>query len=267
MILRYCGRFLRAAFLTKAAYADDGDNPGSTNAPGGNGGGEGATLTQADVDRIVGERLSRAEAGFEKKHDLASLTADAAELAGIKAKREEDTEARRISELTKSGDFDKLRADYDSRLAAKDVALKTVVSLTEDKLRSAFGAIAMARVAGQLHEEAKPAFAKMITDRLGVKLDVEDGRVSVFPLGDSGHPAYNASGDPLTIDETVDALLKTNAFMRKPSGGGSGSTPTPGGDPSTPVSEAYKLAEATPRREQLSELLGEIVSGNAAPTV
>lgn len=261
MSLDMLKRLLRDAFLTRSAYADEpGGDPASNDPPGGNGGGEGATLTQEDVDRIVGERLSRAEAAFEKKHDLASLTAKAAELDGIKAKRDEDAEARRLAELAKSGDIDKLRADYDARLAAKDTAFATVVTMTEAKLKDAFGSIAMARVADHLHEEAKPTFAAMVKDRLGVKLDVDTGQVSVYPLGDGGHPAYNASGDPLTIDDTVDSLLKANAFMRKPSGGGSGSTSQPGGEPSTGVDAARELAENNPNRDHISALLGAIVS-------
>lgn len=69
-------------------YEGEGKPPTPDTAPGTNGGGStGATFTQADVDRIVGERAKRAketglseflkELGFEKADDLKALVTNA----------------------------------------------------------------------------------------------------------------------------------------------------------------------------------------------
>jgi|TARA_Y100000034_G_scaffold122165_1_gene167293 hypothetical protein len=250
--------------LQSFIYRAEGDNGAPSDPPAGDGGAGDATFTQTDVDRIVGERLARAEATFATKHDLESLTAKAAELDGIHAKAAADKEDRDRAALVRTGDVDKITAQFEERLAAKDTALETVTASTETALKQAYSSIAMARVGDQLHEEAKPSFAALIEKRLGVKFDVETGQASVFAVGEGGQPAYDATGDPLTIDATVDGLLKANAFMRKPAAAGSGAAPAPGGAAPAPASEALQVAEQAPKRDNLVVAMQDIMNAKPA---
>ena len=245
-------------------FRAEGGDGAPSDPPAGAGGADDAKFTQADVDRMIGERLARAESTFATKHDLDSLTAKAAELDGQKAQAAADKAERDRAALVKTGDVDKITAEYEERLSAKDTALKTVTTSTETALKQAYSSIAMARVGDQLHEEAKPSFAGLIEKRLGVKFDTETGQASVFAVGEGGQPAYDATGDPLTIDATVDGLLKANAFMRKPAAAGSGAAPAPGGAAPVPVNDAIKRAEETPNKDHLVAAMGAIMNQKPA---
>jgi len=248
------------SLLSQLVFRAEGDDGAPSTPPAGSGGAAEQTFTQDELNRIVGERLARAKTQFEAEHDLPTLTAKAAELDRANADQAEKDRAKADAALLKTGDADKIRADYDARLAAKDDAAAVKEQMFTGKLRDAFANIAMARVADQLHEEAKPTFAGMVRDRLGVTFDVETQKVDVFPVGESGQRAYDAQGDPLTIDATVKGLLEGNAFMRLPTAGGSGSA-APGGSPTVGQLERSKeIATKHPTRDALAGMLGAIVS-------
>jgi len=260
MFLRNLGRFLRGAFWIKSAHADDGDNADPTPTPGGDGDDASKTFTQADIDRVVGERLARAEAQFATKHELDSLKAKASELDALRGEAAKKEQASKDAALVKSGDLDKLRTDYDERLRAKDTALETSQKLFEATLLDTSTQSAMAAVADQLHEGASETFAEKLRGRLGVTFDPETRRATVYPLGESGERAYDASGNPLTIDATVAGLLKAHPFLVKPAKGGSGSTPTPSSPPSDGLDALRDRAAKKPNRENLAAHLGAHIS-------
>ena len=267
MTLRQIGRHLRGALLIRSAYADEGGNGDLSTSLAGNGdGNKQTTFTQDELDTIIGQRLARAEQTFKASHDLVGLTAKAEELDALKGETARKEQERADAALLKGGDADKIAAEYETRLAAKDQAMAVKTQQVTGKLRAAFASIAMARVADQLHEEAKPTFSGMLSDRLGVNFDDEAGEVKVFVVGESGQPALNASGDPLTIYATVDAILSANAFLRKPSPGGSGAPTTPGAQPGSPVTDAAKTAEQNPNHDHLAALLGKIVDTSPEST-
>lgn len=114
---------------------DEGSPPAPDTPPGNNGGSStGTTFTQADVDRIVGERAKRAkesgiadflkELGFEKPDDLKSLVTDA-------RKRQEDelSEAEKLNQ--------KLVATEKKLQEAEAAAQQAVQSAREEKRNSA----------------------------------------------------------------------------------------------------------------------------------
>jgi hypothetical protein len=212
---------------------------------------------------MIGERLGRAEAQFLTKHDVAGLTAKAGELDGIRVDEAAKAAAKRNAEAVKSGDVTKLQAEFDERLTAKDTALTAATGMFIGKLREAFSSIATEKVAGELHDDAKTNFASMVRNSLGVTFDMETQQVSVYPVGPEGNRAYNASGDPLTIEATVKGLLDANPYMRKPTKPGSGAPHGGGGggeDPRPGYDGAIAAAKANPNRDTMAAALGALVS-------
>jgi len=265
MFPRYLGRLLRGAFATKAAYAEEGDDAAPNDPPGGSGGDGSKTFTQHDVDRMIGERLNRADAQFRKTHDLDGLTAKAGELDGIRSDQAAKDAAKRNADAIKSGDLTKITAEFDERLAAKDTALESAQAMFTGKLREAFGAVHVAKVVDGLHDGAKDQFARMVQDSLGVKFDMETQAVAVYPVGPEGNRAYNANGDPLTIDAVVKGLLEGHPYMRKPAPGGSGAKQgVGGGNAAVGLDRAKEVAEANPSRDSLAGLLGAMTAEKPA---
>lgn len=107
-------------FFDLQIFADDGDpNAGGDN--GDNGGNAGKTFTQADVDRIVAERLAREK---EKYKDYADLKAKAAKLAELE--QSQLTEQEKLQAKLKQLEQEKTEAltAANQRLLAAEVKLQ-----------------------------------------------------------------------------------------------------------------------------------------------
>ena len=241
--------------LLPIIFTATGDTPASTlshaetydgSQDGGNGdGGEERQFTQAEVDRLIGERLARAEDGFRRRHDLDALQTKAAELERVQAELARKDRARKDSDLKRNGDVDKLTEEYDRRLQAKDEAFETAKSVFANYIVDTHARIAATRVADRLHEDAKPLFGSLVRDALGVEIDVENRSFDVFPVGENGHRAYDSNGDPLTVDGVVEGVLNKHAYLVKASGGGSGAAPSRPAGPRSDYQVAHTRARET----------------------
>ena len=256
--------------LLPTMIAATGDTPASMlsdtgrheSQDGGNGDGSAeGRFTQAEVDRLIGERLGRAEDGFKKRHDLDALQAKAVELERMQADSARKDRARKDSDLKRTGDVDKLTAEYDRRLQAKDEAFETAKNVFANHMLDTHARIAATRVADRLHEDAKPLFGALVRDALGVDINVENRDFAVFPVGENGHRAYDSNGDPLTVDGVVQGLLSKHAYLVRASGGGSGAAPSRPTGPRSDFQVAQSRAKDNPNRESMADLLAHIHDG------
>lgn len=184
--------------------ADKGDGGGE----GGNGNGDGKqpetkTFTQADVDRIVGERAKRAEEsaigsllkdlGFEKPDDLKALVGE--------ARKKQDAEK---SELQKA------QERIDALTKAKDTAEQERAEAIERANVTLMRAAVMAEAAKADYRIKPEALADVWTfvDRSGIK------------------PKEGADGEFAGIGEALKALAKAKPYLVQ-DGNGHG-TPRPG---------------------------------------
>lgn len=120
--------------------------------PGGDKGDQGKTFTQADIDRVVEQRLSRERAKFA---DYDQIKADAAELAKIRDG--EKTELQKFQE----------------QLANEQTARQTAESERDTLKRTQYG----------IDKGLPPALAKRLTAQAEADLDVEIEELKPFIPG------------------------------------------------------------------------------------
>lgn len=243
-------------------YRAEGDDGAPSPSPAGPGDTTEKTITQTEFDRILGERLARAEEQFKSRHKLDELSAKASELDSLRAEQDRAKAESRDKALVASGDVDKIKAEFEERIRSKDTAIKSMQDLFTAQIRDVYADLAVSKVSGDLHESAVPMFTEKIRDAIGVTFDLEEKALAVYPVGRDGGRVYD---DELTIDATVKGLLEANAFMRKPAPGGSGATQAGGGEPSNAYEAAKARAAQTPTRDAIAATLVEMpVSGTGA---
>lgn len=143
-----------------------GDPPAGAGAQTGGGqpGSNGATFTQADLDRIAGQTRKEALAKWAKDHGFASVAE--AETA-IKAQKEAEDKSK--------SDLEKAQTEAQREKAAREAA---EARLTNTVLRSAFDRAAMA-VVGDLDLAYLAAQnAGLLTAEAGIVIDVEKNTVT-----------------------------------------------------------------------------------------
>jgi hypothetical protein len=194
-------RFL-APFLFDAA---DGGTGGGT-------GGADKTFTQADVDRIVGERLKEER---DRKQAPAGMSAEEkAEFDRLK-KAENDRKQKDLEE----------KGRYDAALKSKDDEFETERKTWREEKQTLQSVLHERTVRAALIAAASAAGAhkpSQIADLLERRVKLTD-TFTPEVLDAKGKPAFK-SGEPMTVDMLVAAYLDEEPHLRKPSGtGGSGS--------------------------------------------
>jgi hypothetical protein len=167
------------------------------------------TFTQADVDRIVGERAKRAEQsaigellkglGLEKAEDLKAL---------VEAARK--SESDKLSEAEKA---QKKIADLQKAIEQAKAEAKTASEAANEKLLTS-----QVLVAAQTIGFIDPADAMLYLDRGKVKVD----------------EAGNFTG----IEEMLKEIVKAKPHLVKPQAGALGAVPSPRGKGATTPQEA-----------------------------
>ena len=161
-------------------------------------------LTQDDVNRIVAERVARERAKFEKKYSGVDLD--------HYNNLVEQEEQRKISEMEKRGEYEKLMKEQAERFNSK-------ISQYESELHSI-------KVDGALLSEAsnlKAVNPQQVVSLLkgNVKLN-EAGSVDV--VDSNGNVRYDENGDPIKVSSLVNEFLSANPHFVSagPQGSGTG---------------------------------------------
>ncbi|KAA6233123.1 hypothetical protein FP507_08785 [Chlorobium phaeovibrioides] len=199
--MKYLASFLRLLLpMTLAADAGGAgaQGPAAGDPPAGaaNGAPADKTFTQAELDRIVADRLHRATQQFDG--------VDVAEYRKMK-----EAEAAKIEEdRKKKGEFDKILAE--------------TVQKKDSEIEKLARSLAAERIDGTLMREAAAQKAINPTQVMALlkgQVRLTDGALEVLDL--EGKPMYKES-KPVTPRELVESFLQENAHFVAAGGSGSG---------------------------------------------
>lgn len=176
------------------------------------------TFTQAEMDRVVAERLSRQKRSHEK------------EISGIDL-----DEARQLL-----ADKEQASVDRQKERGEFEAILKDTISKKDDAYNAMRAEVEHLKVDGALLTAASNNNAIEPTQvgqllRGKVKL-TDEGVVEV--LDESGLPRYNDKGTLLTVSELVGDFLTANPHFVRATQGGAGSQGNAGGSTQKPQSYA-----------------------------
>tara|TARA_R110002167_G_scaffold243472_1_gene448965 strand:+ start:989 stop:1651 length:663 start_codon:yes stop_codon:yes gene_type:complete len=180
------------------------------------------TFSQADLDRIVADRVGREQRKFEKQ--LSGIDIDEAK------QLLQDKEAAEIERQKSRGDFDTL---LKSTVEKKDLEIQNYKS----KLQTTLVDGALISSASQNNAVDPEQVSALLRHNLRLS---EDGIVEV--LDSKGTPRYNDSGVLLSTGELVSEFLTANPHHVRASQGGSGSQGNAGGSTQKSVSVADMVA-------------------------
>ena len=158
---------------------------------------------QVDIDKVVGERLSRRERQIAEELGVQSLD-----------------EAKQVIEERRKAEEEKAieRGKFDEVIKKKTLEYNEKLSKLEQELKNE-------RIDKQLINSAskhKAINPEQIKDLIKNRVQLnQDGKVEV--LDNSGTPRYNKDGDLLTVDEAVQEFLTQNAHFQSATPSGSGS--------------------------------------------
>ena len=173
-------------------------------------------MTQADVDRIVAERLGREKKKFEKKYEGVDLEAY--------GKWQQDQEATELERQKQAGEF--------------DTAMKKMAETKDAEIKRLRGQVTTTAVDGELLRAASALQAVQPSQvssllRNNIRLS-DEGKAEV--LDDTGAIRYSDDGSPLTVSSLVNEFLTTNPHFVKATQGGAGSAGNVGGNTLKPKS-------------------------------
>tara|TARA_R110000803_G_scaffold36946_4_gene79571 strand:+ start:283 stop:939 length:657 start_codon:yes stop_codon:yes gene_type:complete len=176
------------------------------------------TFTQAELDRIVADRIAREQRKFEKR------------ISGIDIDDAKDLMAQREAAETER---QKERGDFESILKKtvdkKDMEIQSYKAKLQETLVD--GAILGA--AGNNNAVNPTQVSQLLKGQTRLS---DDGTVEV--LDGNGTPRYNDAGDLLSVNEMVTEFLTVNPHMVKATVGGTGSQGNAGGSTQKPQSVA-----------------------------
>jgi hypothetical protein len=232
-------RFWSQRFATP--YLFDAADAG---AGGGGGGTPEAKFTQADIDRIVGERLEQER---QRKAPAGMTPEEKAEFDRLK-KAEADRKQKDLEE----------KGRYDAALKSKDDEFEAERKTWREEKQTLSSVLHERTVRAALIAAASAAGAhkpQQIADLLEKRVKLTD-TFTPEVLDAKGKPAFK-SGEPLTVEQLVTAFLDEEPHLRKPANtGGSGSqggqsTDAEGAaDVNAPNDEVLKAREAYKAAEE-----------------
>ena len=170
------------------------------------------TLTQAEVDKIVADRVGRERRKFEKKYegvDVDQFT-----------KWQEQQAQSEVDQATAKGEFEKVIKMQAEKKDAEIAILNK--RLTNNEVD---GAILRAAEIGQAVAPTQ------VTELLKGKVRLSSEGVAEV-LDNDGTTRYGDDGSPLTVHQLVGEFLTTNPHFVKASQGGAGSAGSVGGNTS-----------------------------------
>jgi len=174
------------------------------------------TLTQAEVDKIVADRVGRERRKFEKKYEGVDVN-EFQKWQEQQAQAEED-------QAKAKGEFEKVIKAQAEKKDAEIARLSKLVTNNEVD-----GALLRAAESGQAI--APTQVTQLLKEK--VRLNAE-GRAEI--LDNDGTTRYGEGGEPLTVEQLVNDFLTTNPHFVKASQGGAGSAGNVGGNTQKPKS-------------------------------
>ena len=170
------------------------------------------TLTQAEVDKIVADRVGRERRKFEKKYE------------GVDVEQftqwQEQHAQSEVDQATAKGEFEKVIKMQAEKKDAEIARLSKLVTNNEVD-----GALLRAAESGQAVAPSQ------VTELLKGKVRLNSEGVAEI-LDNEGTTRYGDDGSPLTVHQLVGEFLTTNPHFVKASLGGSGSSGSVGGNTS-----------------------------------
>lgn len=227
-------------FLCAPANESGGEGGGSGTAANGNEGGNSNSgsggqpadkgFTQADVDRIVQDRIARVSAKKDQEWQQKLEGLDPTELEEFKQFKT-NREKAVAEEMAKNKKFEevinKINANHTKEKEALSAEKTQLQRLLEGNV--AKNALFSTLSKHKLVERAPEQIAGLIKNKLRVK-NVETGEVEV--VGPDGAFLADNRGVPYNLETFVDAWLSENPHFLAGSGGGAGYRP-PGGSKQT----------------------------------
>lgn len=191
-----------------------------------NSGGE-KTFTQSDVDRIVKDRIARANAQKDNEwgQKLEGLSPEEiAEFKEFKANRQKTID----EELAKNKKFEEALNRVNTAAAKEKQALQKDLNSMKTRLEKTLTKNAIFGVLSKhkLVERAPAQIAGLIEANLRVK-DLDSGEIEV--VGHDGGFLPDSRGIPHTLETFIEAWLSENPHFLVGTGGGAGYNPAKGG--------------------------------------
>ena len=179
------------------------------------------TFTQAEVDKILEQRLARERKRFEKQTDGIDLEAARKAL--------EEKQLAELEVAKQRGDFEKV--------------LKTTVEKKDSQIQALTAKLHQIQVEGSLLNAASSLNA-VSPDQVSALLRTnirlgDDGNVEV--VDKSGAVRYNDKGELFSVNELMSEFLTANPHFVRATAGGSGSKGSAGGSTQKPMSVAQML--------------------------
>lgn len=198
------------------------DDEVNTPAEGDQSGGASKTFTQADVDKILEQRLARERKRFEKMTEGVDID----EAKRVLAEREQ-------AELERQ----KERGEFEN-------VLKKTVEKKDQMIQSLSSKLQQIQVDGALLNAASSKNA-VSPEQVAALLKgqtrlSDDGQVEI--LDKNGSIRYNDNGELLSVNELMAEFLTANPHFVRASSGGAGSSGNAGGSTQKPSSVADMLA-------------------------
>lgn len=188
------------------------------------------TFTQADVDRLVKDRLERERRKYADYDDLKKIDAVMKEsgmsLEDIRElrQRQEDLAKSKEQEALKKGDAEKIIAQMNEKHGREVSELKSQLEQKDKFVRDyVIESAATAAIANM------KGVAKLLLPHVKAALSVEtdDGKIHVRVLGNGGEPRVNSKGEYMTAEEYVAELRNDDIFSRAFEGEGTSGSGVP----------------------------------------
>ena len=181
------------------------------------------TLTQAEVDKIVADRVGRERRKFEKKYEGVDVDQF--------AKWQEQQAKAEVDQATAKGEFEKVIKMQAEKKDAEIAVLNK--RLTNNEVD---GAILRAAESGQAVAPSQ------VIELLKGKVRLSSEGVAEV-LDNDGTTRYGDDGSPLTVHQLVGEFLTTNPHFVKASQGGAGSTGSVGGNTHKAETDVEKMSD------------------------
>lgn len=198
------------------------DDEVNTPAEGDQSGGVSKTFTQADVDKILEQRLARERKRFEKMTDGVDID-----------------EARRVLAEREQAELDrqKERGEFETVLKKTVEKKDTMIQSLTSKLHQIQVDGALLNAASTKNAVSPEQVSALLKGQTRLS---EDGQVEI--LDKTGSIRYNDKGELLSVNELMEEFLTANPHFVRASAGGAGSSGHAGGSTQKPSSVADMLS-------------------------
>ena len=206
------------------------DGDGTANGDGGNVSEPEKVFTQADLDRVVKERIDRERKKYADYDELKKTRA-ALEEAGLSLeevqelrRKQEENAKRQEQDDIKKGNTEKILAQMNEKHGKEVSELKAQLEQKEKFVRDYVVESAANAAIANMKGVAK-LLLPHVKDALSVEMD--EGKIHVRVLGKDGEARVNSKGEHMTAEEYVAELRNDDVFSRAFEGTGTSGSGVP----------------------------------------